>query len=392
MLTTLMLPLQTVFVPLSLWDDFLGFLNTIMQPLYWAVSWILVAFHWFFSLFMDPDWGWTWALSIVLLTMVIRTALIPLFVRQINSSRNMQLLQPKVKALQDKYGADREKLGQETMKLYKEEGVNPMASCLPIVLQAPVFMALFWVLRNTSTGDAMGYFTQDKNLMESLQHAQLMGAQISRTFWPVTQWTAVQTIAAILIVLMVVALFVNQLQLMRKNMPPEAMTGPMAQQQKMMLYVFPLIYLFTGVNIPIGVLFYWLTTNLWTMGQQFLLIHNNPAPNTPAYIDWEERLRARGKDPDAILAKRRGGKKKAAPAAYDPTKVARQSTPATAAAPEDGGASAKRGGGGAVARQAKAQPSSAAQAPPVEAASDQPAKLVVHRQQPTKTSRAKRKS
>ena len=382
MLTTLMETWNTLLVPLSLWDDFLGFLNTIMTPLYWAVSAVLVWFHWLFSLFMDPHSGWTWGLSIVLLTMVIRTALIPLFVRQINSSRNMQLLQPKVKALQDKYGADREKLGQETMKLYKEEGVNPMASCLPVLLQAPIFMALFWVLRNTSTGTAMGYFTQDEGLKESLQNAVLLGAHISETFWPVNQWTAVQTIAIVLIVLMVAVLFINQLQLMRKNMPPEALTGPMAQQQKMMLYAFPVIYAITGVNIPIGVLVYWLTTNLWTMGQQYLLIHNNPAPNTPAYVDWEERMRAKGKDPEAILAKRRRGtQKRPQQAQYDPTKVARQNT-----------------SGAPVARSrpaAKPKPAATTTGPREDRDSTpagEATKTVVQRQQPNRQSRARRKS
>jgi len=320
----LLLPLD--LLPLNLWDDFLGVLNTLMTPLYWAVSWILMIFHRFFGLFLDPSSGWAWALSIVVLTMLVRSALIPLFVKQINSSRNMQLLQPKIKELQEKYGSDRDKLGQETMKLYKDEGVNPMASCLPILLQMPIFMALFWVLNNTSRGNPMGYFTTDPDLMNNLRNATLFGAPISHTFMPLDNgWSAVQTLALVLIVAMVASLFVTQLQLMRKNMPPEAMTGPMAQQQKMMLFAFPVIYAITGVNIPIGVLFYWLTTNLWTMGQQYILIHNNPAPNTPAYIDWEERMRARGKDPDAIVARRRGSKKKAAPQAYDPTKVQRQS-------------------------------------------------------------------
>ncbi len=122
---------------------------------------------------------------------------------------------------------------------------------------------------------------------------------------------------------MTIVLFITQLQLMRKNMPPEALTGPMAQQQKMMLYLFPLMYLVTGVNIPIGVLVYWLTTNLWTMGQQYILIRNNPSPGTPAWIDWEERIRAKGLDPEEVAAKRSGSKKKA-PVSSDLTKVARQ--------------------------------------------------------------------
>src|SRR5687767_13159485 len=114
-----------------------------MEPLYWAISVVLVGFHNLFSNFMDPAGGASWALSIIGLTLVIRAALIPLFVKQIKSSRNMQLIQPKVKELQKKYGHDREKLAQETMKLYKDSGTNPFASCLPILVQMPIFLALF---------------------------------------------------------------------------------------------------------------------------------------------------------------------------------------------------------------------------------------------------------
>ena len=100
---------------------------------------------------MDPDGGAAWALSIIGLTLVIRAALIPLFVKQIKSSRNMQLIQPKVKELQKKYGHDRERLAQETMKLYKDTGTNPFASCLPILLQMPIFLALFRLLDHAPT-------------------------------------------------------------------------------------------------------------------------------------------------------------------------------------------------------------------------------------------------
>jgi len=323
-----------LMVPLNLWDDFLGLLGAMMTPLYWAVSGILVGFHQLLSTFLDPASGWTWTLSIVLLTVVIRTALIPLFVRQINSARNMQLIQPKVKALNDKYGADRERLGRETMKLYKEEGVNPMASCLPLLLQMPIFLALFYVLLSVSDGKALGYFfEQNAALVTSLKDATIFGAPISARFLPLgAGFGPTQFVTLTLIILMTGVLFVTQLQLMRKNMPPEALTGTMAQQQKMMLYMFPVIYAIGGVSIPIGVLIYWLTTNLWTMGQQYILIHNNPAPGTPAYVDWEERMRAKGLDPDAISAKRRGASKKVRETGdFDPTKVARQNRGAAAA-------------------------------------------------------------
>ncbi len=363
-----MVNLLPLLLPMDLWSDIGGFFNTIMSPLYWAVSGVLVAFHSFFSLFLDPAAGVTWALSIILLTMLIRTLLIPLFVKQINSSRNMQLLGPKQRALQEKYGHDRERLGQETMKLYKDEGVNPMASCLPLLLQMPIFLSLFWVLNNASHGIPMGIFVDRPDLMESLRNATLFGAKISATFWPIpdTGIGGTQILAAVLVIGMTIVLFVTQLQLMRKNMPPEALTGPMAQQQKMMLYLFPFMYLFMGVNIPIGVLIYWLTTNVWNMVQQYILIHNNPAPNTPAYVDWEERMRAKGKDPDEIIAKRRGKKRPAATTSADPTKVARQG-PST--------------GSGANGKTVIASDDP-----------NEPPRTVVQRQQPKRNTRAKRKS
>ena len=143
-------------------------------------------------------------------------------------------------------------------------------------------------------------------------------------------------VAVFLIITMTASLFFMQLMLMRKNMPPEALEGPFAQQQKMMLYLFPAIYLFTGVAFPIGVMIYWLASNLWTIGQQYLLIHNNPTPNTPAFIDWEERMRAKGKDPAEIIRQRTAKvrrKRNGPVAAGDPTQVARQGTGGSTAAP-----------------------------------------------------------
>ncbi|MBK8460795.1 MAG: membrane protein insertase YidC [Micropruina sp.] len=353
---------------MGIWEDFMGALGALMAPLYWAVSGTVVAFHTLFSGFLDS--GWSWALAIICLTIVIRTLLIPLFVRQIRSSRNMQLLGPRTKELQDKFGHDRERLGQETMKMYKEEGVNPMASCLPLFLQMPIFIALYQVLWSASQGNAIGVLTTAQ--AQSLQSATIFGAKLSGIFWPMTSFGPTQVLTSILIVAMTGVLFVTQLQLMRKNMPPEAMTGQMAQQQKMMLYIFPVMYLFMGVSIPVGVLLYWLVSNLWTMGQQYILIHNNPAPNTPAYLDWEERMRAKGKDPAEIAAKR-AGKPKARPTAQtgDSTTIARQT----------------RKGGPATTKPAEGSETT----PEASEASTTEERQVVRRQQPQRKPRAVRK-
>ena len=305
-LTPLLLPLFAFF---SLWTSLRDVLSAMMQPLYWAVSGLVVLFHSVWTPVFGSGSGWTWTLAIVSLTVVIRILLIPLFVRQINSARSMQLIQPKLKALQEKHGADRERLAQEQMKLYREEGVNPAASCLPLLLQAPIFLALFRVLEGAANQPHAiprgTFFKHHPELVASLRDSSIFNAQLAGRFFPIAHgFGATQVLAMVLIVAMSAVLFVTQLQLLKKNMPPESLTGPMAQQQKMMLYLFPVIYLFTGISIPIGVLIYWLTTNVWTMGQQWIIIHNNPSPNTPAYVEWEERMRAKGKDPHAIEAQR----------------------------------------------------------------------------------------
>ena len=288
-----------MLVLMGLWDALKSIGSAIMQPLYWVVSGILVLFHSVFSPLFGPDSGWNWALSIVMLTVVIRIALIPLFVKQIKSSRQMQLLQPKVRELQKKYGHDREKLGQETMKLYRENNANPLASCMPLLLQAPIFFALFRVLDGAARNIPRGHWLEvNPELLTSLNEATIFGARLSDTFLKVgfeNGITSVHIVTLVLILAMTATLFITQLQLMRKNMPPEALTGPFAQQQKIMLYLFPLIFAIGGINFPVGVLIYWFTSNLWTMGQQFYVIRRNPAPGTPAYDAWEARRRAHGK-------------------------------------------------------------------------------------------------
>ncbi|MDR0416472.1 MAG: membrane protein insertase YidC [Propionibacteriaceae bacterium] len=305
--------------PLALWAGIGDFFSAIMEPLRTAVSFVLGYAYRFWSVVTGPDSGVTWVLAIVTLTILVRTLLIPLFVKQINSSRNMQAIQPKMKELQDKYGADREKLGIETQKLMKEEGVNPASSCLPLLIQMPIFFALYQVLAAAGQGVGRGwYLAHNPELAESLHQASIFGAKLAGNFlagpawWPLSQWEPTRWLSLVLIILMSSLFFIMQRQLMTKNMPPAALEGPMAQQQKMMLYAFPALYLFMGVIIQVGVLLYWVTSNLWTLVQQWILIHNNPTPGTPAYIDWEERMISKGKDPDAI-AKARQAKRSRRP-------------------------------------------------------------------------------
>jgi YidC/Oxa1 family membrane protein insertase len=267
-----------------------------------GVSWILVQFHQLLSTFMDPASGWTWAFSIVGLVIVIRIILIPLFVKQIKSQRNLQLIQPQMKEIQKKYAGDREKQSQEMMKLYKETGTNPLASCLPILLQAPIFFALFSVLQGIAMSVPEGVFkwSQYEGLLAQAHNASIFGAPLYGTFMGADEvfkdgFMPINTkvLAFILIIAMTTTTFLTQRQMIVKN---TAADNPVVRQQKILLYVFPLVFAIGGINFPIGVLIYWFTTNLWSMGQQFWVIRNNPQPGTPAFEAREARRAQRAKD------------------------------------------------------------------------------------------------
>jgi YidC/Oxa1 family membrane protein insertase len=272
-----------------------------------GVSFILVMFHQALTFIgMNPDSGWTWTFSIVGLVVVIRILLIPLFVKQIKSQRNLQLIQPQMKEIQKKYAGDKDKQSQEMMKLYKDTGTNPLASCLPILLQAPIFFALFGVLQSVAmynpddpTYTAQGVFRWDQyaDLLASAHDASIFGVPLYATFMNASEVAAdgfnpmnTRILCVILIALMTATTFITQRQLIVKNSAPD---NPMVRQQKILLYVFPVIFAVSGINFPVGVLIYWFTTNLWSMGQQFWVIRNNPQPGTPAFAAREERRAAK---------------------------------------------------------------------------------------------------
>ncbi|WP_298804992.1 membrane protein insertase YidC [uncultured Pseudokineococcus sp.] len=269
----------------------------ILRPIEYVVAWIMVTAHDLLtSAGMDPTSGWTWALSIVALVVVIRVVLIPLFVKQIKASRGMQIVAPEVRKIQQKYKgktdpASRQKMTEETMAAYKKAGTNPFASCLPILLQMPIFFALFQVLNGLSAiaaGDRepIGRMTQD--VAAQAEASSLLGAPLSSTFLG-SDDLVTKLVTVLLIVLMSVTTFTTQRQLMTKNMPASMADNPMAQQQKIIMYVLPLVFAVTGVNFPIGVLLYWLTTNVWSMAQQFYVIRNMPAPGSAAEAKLLER-------------------------------------------------------------------------------------------------------
>ncbi|APE22719.1 MULTISPECIES: membrane protein insertase YidC [Streptomyces] len=259
------------------------------------VSWVIVQFHKVYGAIFGPDTGWAWGLSIVSLVVLIRICLIPLFVKQIKSTRNMQALQPKMKAIQERYKSDKQRQSEEMMKLYKETGTNPLSSCLPILAQSPFFFALYHVLSSIASGKTIGVI--DDSLLASARQAHIFGAPLASKFTDSAaevaaldaSLTSVRIVTAIMIVLMSASQFFTQRQLMMKNVDLSVKT-PYMQQQKMLMYIFPVIFAVMGINFPVGVLVYWLTTNVWTMGQQMYVINQNPTPGSKAQDSYLQRL------------------------------------------------------------------------------------------------------
>jgi len=289
-------------------------LGTILWPLKWLVELVLVAWHAIFTfLGMNPAGGLTWVLSIVGLVLVVRSALIPIFVRQIKSQRKMMEIAPQLKKIQDKYKGKRDQLSREamsreTMDLYKKNGTSPVSGCLPILIQMPVFFSLYSVLSSIKTNAEAGHggvFWLTPDLTQEFYNAKLFGVaslheSLVATFqtrpdgW---QWTV--AIMITLVVLMIASQYFTQLQIISKNLSPEAKEGQAYKMQRVMLYILPLAFIYSGVFFPLGVVIYWFTSNIWTAVQQFLVIRNMPTPGSQAAKEREERLARKGKALDA---------------------------------------------------------------------------------------------
>lgn len=274
----------------------MDFFALVLWPIKWAIEAILVGFHTFFTaLGLQSEAGLTWVLSIAGLVVVVRAALIPLFVRQIKSQRKMLEIAPDLKKIQDKYKGkrdqfSREAMSRETMALYGKHKTSPFASCLPILVQMPIFFGLFSVL-NSSFQGLTGVGLLNEQLSQEFGKATLFGiAPLGATMVNNDGNVWVIVIAAILIVLMTASQFITQLQIMSKNQSAEMKSSPMYRQQRILLYVLPIVFLFSGIAFPLGVMFYWFVSNIWTMVQQFIVIRNMPTPGSEAALAREARL------------------------------------------------------------------------------------------------------
>ena len=258
-----------------------------LKPLYGVVGGALAFLHATFSKVFGSESSVTWVVSIVVLTVIVRLLVFPLFVKQIRSQRSMTKLQPEIKALQEKFKGDRQGLGEATMKLYKEKGVNPISGCLPLVLQAPAFIALYGTLRYLTPDNRQHVPGMSDALVRSGAISKVFGTPIAAGFRkPVlpacgrdvigscASLVSVNLVTSIMILLMGASTFFSARQMMARASKQGTSTGMNTGQQKMMLYLMPAMLIIFGfiAAFPLGVLIYMLTSNLWTFGQQHFVI------------------------------------------------------------------------------------------------------------------------
>ena len=252
----------------------------ILNPLADLVAWVIMRIHAVLGALFGPASGLAWGLTIVLLVVLIRVCLIPLFVKQVHAQRKMAQHAPHLAELRKKYKGDKQRLNEETMKFYKENGVNPLAGCLPMIPQMIIFFALFYVLREIAEwkpGEVPKYGLTVP-VLESAQKATIFGVHLyDKLLFPHTPGMGLvpSIVAAITVTLSAATTFMTVRQtskrgLMQTNVDPD---NPMAGAQKYMMYIVPFFSL-TGLYWQYGLVLYWVTTNLWTLGQQHVMFRN----------------------------------------------------------------------------------------------------------------------
>ncbi|MEV0353074.1 membrane protein insertase YidC [Nonomuraea sp. NPDC050680] len=254
--------------------------------LYEAVAHVIIWIHQGYSTFLDPDSGLTWALTIITLTVFMRVLIFPLFLKQMRSSKKMQELAPKVAELRKRYKNDKQRMNQEVMALYQGAGANPLGGCLPVVAQFPIFISMFTVLRAMADGRPVYGMTQQ--LVDSARSAHIFGAPLPASFWMSQAQvegfgaTVVTTkiVLGVFVAISSLTTFLTVRQSVTRSMA-QMPDNPMAQQQKILMYISPL-FAFFSLNFPLGLIMYWVTTNLWTLGQQHWFYSRHPMPQFDA--------------------------------------------------------------------------------------------------------------
>ena len=261
---------------------------SILNPLFDAVAWVMMQIHAGLSHLFGASSGLTWVLSIVILVVLMRLIMVPLFIKQRNSMWKMQSHMPQLQEIRKSYKNDKQRLNEETMKFYKENGINPLGGCLPLVAQLPVFWSLFNVLKaiadwQPGTVPKYGLTTP---VVESAREATIFGVHLYDKFLfiPTGQHESAATRIIILIFVLVSAAttFLTMRQSQRRGMmnqtpadPDQPGAAAAAAMSKNMMYIAPFFAL-TGLYWQFGLVLYWVTTNLWTLGQQHFLFRNLP--------------------------------------------------------------------------------------------------------------------
>ncbi len=334
----------------------------ILNPFYDAVAWVLVHLHGILAVPFGYNSGWSWALAIIILVVLMRLILVPLFVKQMHSQRKMAALAPQVAALRKKYKNDKQTLNQETMKLYQENGANPLAGCLPLVVQLPVFFALFNVLRAVAEGQTKYGLTERE--VYSAQHAHILFATIADRIvtspvppWHLAPGVPVSAMIEIGIVVLISATttFLTVRQSVKRGIGQVGQdpNNPMANSQKYMMYIAPLFAL-SGLYWQFGLVMYWVTTNLWTLGQQYVLFRNFAPVTAGADAASATAPATKGTPGPAGTTVSRGATTKGTPARTAGSKSPARTSSARTGAAKTGAAKASPANGAAASTGASA--------------------------------------
>lgn len=266
-----------------------------LYPFTTALAWVLVRGHDLLTILgMTPGAGITWIMSIVLLTLVVRALILPLFIKQIKSSRGMAAIQPEMQKLQAKYKGktdpvSRQRQSEEMMALYKKNGASPYASCLPLIVQLPILYALYQVIWAVARIKDQTYpYTHlgplDAAVAAEIDNSRVLGVPLSHTLGNTPDLQG-RVAFIVMIAVMVLVQFLAIRMSMTKNMPPaQDPNNPLVRSQKLMMYGMPAMFIFSGLFFQMGLLIYMVTTTVWSWGQQWWTVKFMPTPGAPAYV------------------------------------------------------------------------------------------------------------
>ncbi len=281
-------------------------MDAVLHPIIVVFAWLWVNIHSFLTLLGMPDGpGFAWVLSIILLTVLVRVAIIPLYLKQIRSQRNMQMIQPELKKLQDKYKGKKDQLSrqrqqEEMMALYKKNNTSPFSSCLPMLVQMPVLFGLYRVIfaveqimngtYRGGTVDHLGPLTA--TVAKDIDGSTVFGVGLSQSMGTTPEWSQ-RAIFIVFILVMVILQFLTMQMSMKKNMVTQTDSdNPMVRSQKTMMYLMPLMYVFTGLIFKMALIMYMVTTAAFSWAQQLWVVKVMPTPGAPAFDELKQKREA----------------------------------------------------------------------------------------------------